>query len=165
MPTDSCRKVLVAYFSISGNTAKVAKAIADNTEGTLFRIERQKPYPVEFRKYADEAKTELDDSVYPALKTTVDSIGKYDVIFVGCPVWWHTAPRVINTFLEKEGYDFSDKVVVPFCTYANMFPHETLLEIVNKTPDSVHPDGFISEEGDTTGVYQWLKKINLNKKQ
>lgn len=165
MPTDSCRKVLVAYFSISGNTEKVAQAIADNTGGTLFRIERQKPYPEEFRKYADEAKTELDDSIYPALKTKVDSIGKYDVIFVGCPVWWHTTPRVINTFLEKEGYNFSNKVVVPFCTYANMFPHETLLEIVNKTPDAIHPDGFISEDGDTTGVYQWLKTINLNKKQ
>lgn len=164
MPTDSCRKVLVAYFSISGNTEKVAKAIADNTGGTLFRIERQKPYPEEFRKYADEAKTELDDSIYPALKTKVDSMGKYDVIFIGCPVWWHTTPRVINTFLEKEGYDFSNKVVVPFCTYANMFPHETLLEIVNKTPKALHPNGFISEDGDTTGVHQWLNTINLNQK-
>lgn len=81
-----------------------------------------------------------------------------------CPVWWHTAPMPVLSFLKRSGYDFNGKIVVPFCSYANMFPHETLLEIVNATPNSLHPNGFISEEGDTTGIVQWLDDINLKLK-
>lgn len=158
---DSTRQVLIAYFSRSGNTEKVAQAIAQKTKGDIFRIERRSPYPEEFRKCADEAKKELEDSIMPILKDRVADFDRYDVIFVGCPVWWHTAPMPILSFLSDSTYCFRDKIVVPFCSYANMFPHETLLEIVNHTPNSIHPQGFISEEGDTTGIYNWLKNINL----
>ncbi|WP_297072587.1 flavodoxin [uncultured Duncaniella sp.] len=161
---DTTRNVLVAYFSRSGNTENVAKAIAENTGGTLYRIERKVPYPEDFKDCASEAKSELNDSVFPALKDTISDFDRYDVIFVGGPVWWHTAPMPILSFLKKSGYDFSGKIVVPFCSYANMFPHETLLEIVKATPNSLHPDGFISEEGDTTGIAQWLDDINLKLK-
>lgn len=158
---DTTRNVLVAYFSRSGNTEQVATAIAKHTGGKLYRIERKEPYPEDFKDCASEAKSELNDSVFPALKDTIPDFDKYDVIFVGGPVWWHTAPMPVLSFLEKSGYDFNGKIVVPFCSYANMFPHETLLEIVNATPNSLHPDGFISEEGDTLGVAQWLDDINL----
>ena len=158
---DTTCNVLVAYFSRSGNTEQVANAIATHSGGTLYRIERKEPYPEDFKDCASEAKSELNDSVFPALKDTIADFDKYDVIFVGGPVWWHTAPMPVQSFLKKSGYDFSGKIVVPFCSYANMFPHETLLEIVNSTPNSLHPNGFISEEGDTTGIAQWLDDINL----
>ena len=158
---DTTRNVLVAYFSRSGKTEQVATAIATHSGGTLYRIERKEPYPEDFKDCASEAKSELNDSVFPALKDTIADFDKYDVIFVGGPVWWHTAPMPVQSFLKKSGYDFSGKIVVPFCSYANMFPHETLLEIVNSTPNSLHPNGFISEEGDTTGIAQWLDDINL----
>lgn len=161
---DTTRNVLVAYFSRSGNTEKVANAIATHSGGTLYRIERKEPYPEDFKDCASEAKSELNDSVFPVLKDTIADFDKYDVIFVGGPVWWHTAPMPVLSFLTKSGYDFSGKIVVPFCSYANMFPHETLLEIVNATPNSLHPNGFISEEGDTTGIAQWLDDINLKQK-
>ncbi len=161
---DTTRNVLVAYFSRSGNTEKVANAIATHSGGTLYRIERKEPYPEDFKDCASEAKSELNDSVFPALKDTIADFDKYDVIFVGGPVWWHTAPMPVLSFLKKSGYDFRGKIVVPFCSYANMFPHETLLEIVNATPNSLHPNGFISEEGDTTGIAQWLDDINLKLK-
>ncbi len=162
--TDTTRNVLVAYFSRSGNTEQVANAIVIHSGGTLYRIERKEPYPEDFKDCASEAKSELNDSVFPALKDTIADFDKYDVIFVGGPVWWHTAPMPVLSFLKKSGYDFSGKIVVPFCSYANMFPHETLLEIVNATPNSLHPNGFISEEGDTTGIAQWLDDINLKLK-
>ena len=158
---DTTRCVLVAYFSRSGNTERVAIAIAEHTDGVLYRIERKEPYPDDFKDCASEAKSELNDSIFPALRDTIVDFDKYDVIFVGCPVWWHTAPMPVLSFLKKSGYDFSGKIVVPFCSYANMFPYETLLEIVNATPNSLHPNGFISEEGDTTGIAQWLDDINL----
>ncbi len=161
---DTTRCVLVAYFSRSGNTERVAIAIAEHTDGVLYRIERKEPYPDDFKDCASEAKSELNDSIFPALRDTIVDFDKYDVIFVGCPVWWHTAPMPVLSFLKKSGYDFSGKIVVPFCSYANMFPYETLLEIVNATPNSLHPNGFISEEGDTTGIVQWLDDINLKLK-
>jgi flavodoxin len=161
---DMTRNVLVAYFSRSGNTEKVATEIAEHSGGTLSRIERKVPYPEDFKDCASEAKSELNDSVFPALKDTIPDFDKYDVVFVGCPVWWHTVPMPVLSFLEKSGYDFSGKIIVPFCSYANMFPHETLFEIVKATPNSLHPAGFISEEGDTTGITQWLDDINLKLK-
>ncbi len=161
---DTTRNVLVVYFSRSGNTEQVANAIATHSGGTLYRIERKEPYPEDFKDCASEAKSELNDSVFPALKDTIADFDKYDVIFVGGPVWWHTTPMPLLSFLKKSGYDFRGKIVVPFCSYANMFPHETLLEIVNATPNSLHPNGFISEEGDTTGIAQWLDDINLKLK-
>ena len=161
---DTTCNVLVAYFSRSGNTEQVANAIATHSGGTLYRIERKEPYPEDFKDCASEAKSELNDSVFPALKDTIADFDKYDVIFVGGPVWWHTAPMPVLSFLKKSSYDFRGKIVVPFCSYANMFPHETLLEIVNATPNSLHPNGFISEEGDTIGIAQWLDDINLKLK-
>lgn len=161
---DTSRTVLVAYFSRSGDTEKVAQAIAKHTQGTLYRIERKMPYADNFKDCASEAKKELNDSIFHALKDTIGDFDKYDVVFVGCPVWWHTAPMPVLSFLTRSGYDFSGKIVVPFCSYANMFPHETLLEIVNRTPKALHPQGFISEEGDTSGISQWLDNINLKLK-
>lgn len=161
---DTTRRVLVAYFSRSGKTEQVAKAIACHTGGTLYRIERKDPYPEDFKACASEAKKELNDSIFPILSDTIFDFDTYDVIFVGGPVWWHTAPMPVLSFLTKSDYNFSGKIVVPFCSYANMFPHETLLEIVNHTPDALHPEGFISEEGDTTDVAQWLDNINLKLK-
>ena len=162
--SDTTHNVLVAYFSRSGNTEQVATAIAEHTGATLYRIEMEVPYPEDFEDCATEAKSELNDSIFPALKDTIADFDKYDVIFVGGPVWWHTAPMPVLSFLKKSGYDFNGKIVVPFCSYANMFPHETLLELVDSTPNSLHPTGFISEKGDTTGIAQWLDDINLKLK-
>ena len=161
---DTTRNVLVAYFSRSGNTEQIANAIATHSGGMLYRIERKEPYPENFKDCASEAKSELNDSVFPVLKDTIPDFDRYDVIFVGGPVWWHTAPMPVMSFLKRSGYDFRGKIVVPFCSYANMFPHETLFKIVNATPNSLHPNGFISEEGDTTGIAQWLDNINLKLK-
>lgn len=158
---DSTRRVLVAYFSRSGNTQCVAEAIAKQTDGKLFRIERAVPYPDGFRECAEEAKEERDDNIRPALARKVEDFDHYDVIFVGCPVWWHTAPMPVWSFLENEGYDFSDKIVIPFCSYANMFPEETLLKIVELTPDAVHPRGFPAKENNTTGIKEWLLSIHI----
>lgn len=158
---DTGRTVLVAYFSRSGNTRCIAETIAEQTGGTLFRIERATPYSDEFRKCADEAKEERDNGVRPSLAGKVEDFDRYDVIFVGCPVWWHTAPMPVWSFLENEGYDFTGKIVVPFCSYANMFPEETLLKIVELTPGAVHPRGLPVKEEKTEGVKDWLRTIHI----
>ena len=91
-------KILVAYFSWSGNTQYVAEQIAKQTGGTLFRIEPVKPYPTEYTPCTEVAKKEKEDNARPAIKNKVENWDSYDTIFIGCPVWWWTAPMIINTF-------------------------------------------------------------------
>lgn len=131
---DANRKILIAYFSWGGNTQHLAEEIANMTGGTLFRIETINPYPMDYNECTEVAREELDNGVRPELSSTVDNLDDYDVVFVGCPVWWHTAPMAVWSFLESSEYDFSDKIIVPFCTYASTYREETLARIVELTP-------------------------------
>lgn len=83
----------------------------------------------------------------------------YDVVFIGCPVWWHEAPMIIHTFCEN--YDFKGKTVVPFCTYASTYRDETLAKIVEITPDARHPEGFGVRSRSTAGITEWLDRIGM----
>lgn len=131
-------KILVAYFSWGGNTQHLAQTIADATGADLFRIETVNPYPTDYNECTEVAREELDNGVRPELNDTVENLDDYDVVFVGCPVWWHTAPMAIWSFLENSEHDFSDKIIVPFCTYASTYREETLAKIVELTPNSLH---------------------------
>ena len=154
-------KILVAYFSWGGNTQHLARTIADATGADLFRIETVNPYPTDYNECTEVAREELDNGVRPELNDTVENLDDYDVVFVGCPVWWHTAPMAIWSFLESSEYDFSDKIIVPFCTYASTYREETLAKIVELTPDSKHLQGFSTTGKNTEGVENWLRKIHI----
>lgn len=158
---DSSRKILVAYFSWGGNTQYLAENIANQTGADLFRIETVTPYPTDYNQCTQVAREELDNNVHPELNATVEDIDQYDIIFVGCPVWWHTAPMAICSFLEDSGYDLSDKIIVPFCTYASTYREETLARIVELTPSSRHLQGFGTTGRNVSGVETWLRSINV----
>ena len=108
-------KVLVAYFSHSGNTREVARQISEATGGDLFEIVPATPYPTEYRAVVDQGKKEIEAGVRPALKNPVGDLSQYDVIFVGSPCWWATIAPPVATFLTS--YDFAGKTVVPFMTH------------------------------------------------
>lgn len=154
-------KILIAYFSWSGNTQHLAEEIANMTGGMLFRIETADPYPTDYNECTEVAREELDNGVRPELSSTVDNFDDYDVVFVGCPVWWHTAPMAVWSFLENSEYDFSDRIIIPFCTYASTYREETLAKIVELTPGSVHLQGFGTTGRNTSGVESWLRNINI----
>lgn len=158
---DASRKILVAYFSWGGNTQHLAQTIAEITGADLFRIETVTPYPTDYDECTEVAREELDNSTRPELSSFVENLDEYDVVFVGCPVWWHTAPMAICSFLEDEGYDFSDKIIVPFCTYASTYREETLARIVELTPGAVHLQGFGTTGRNTGGVENWLRTIHI----
>lgn len=158
---DANRKILVAYFSWGGNTQHLAQTIADITGADLFRIETVKPYPTDYNECTVVAREELDNGIRPELSDTVENIDDYDVVFVGCPVWWHTAPMAVWSFLECTEYDFSDKIIVPFCTYASTYREETLAKIVELTSGSLHLQGFGTTGRNTTGVENWLRTIHI----
>ena len=111
-------KALVAYFSASGTTARVAKSLAAATGADLFQIEPAKPYTradLNWNNKASRSSKEMgDEGARPAIAGTVPNMADYDVVYVGFPVWWYVEPRTIDTFLEA--YDFAGKIIVPFAT-------------------------------------------------
>ena len=109
---------LVAYFSASGTTARVAKDVAVATGADLFEIAPVEPYTRADLNWNDKksrSTVEMNDELCrPAIAGTVADMAAYDTVFVGFPVWWYVEPRIIDTFLEA--YDFTGKTVVPFAT-------------------------------------------------
>lgn len=153
--------ILIAYFTRTNNTGTVAERIAELTGGTLYRIETVEPYPEDYTECTEVAREQLENGTRPQLSGTVENMEQYNIVFVGCPVWWGDAPMPIWSFLESESYDFSGKTVIPFCTYATTGWETTLDRIVALTPDSEHLDGFHVSERNTNGVEDWLREIGI----
>lgn len=111
-------KVLVAYFSASGTTAKVAEKLAEAIGADIFSIEPTVPYTKADLDWTDKqsrSSIEMNDpSSRPAVKEVRDNMNDYDTLFVGFPIWWYVAPTIINTFLET--YDLTGKTIIPFAT-------------------------------------------------
>lgn len=114
----TAKKVLVAYFSATGTTAGVAEKLATATGGDLFEIKPEQPYTdADLNWHSKQSRSSVemaDKSSRPAIKGKVADMNKYDVIFVGFPIWWYREPSIIDTFMES--YDFSGKTVIPFAT-------------------------------------------------
>lgn len=108
-------KILIAYFSHSGNTRTVAGQIQSLVGGDLFEIITAVPYPAEYNPTTVQAKAELENKHRPALTARVDNMNEYEVVFLGYPNWWGTMPMALFSFLEQ--YDFSGKTIIPFCTH------------------------------------------------
>ena len=108
---------LVAYFSWSGNTERMAQIIAEQTGGSLFEIEPATPYTDDYDTLLDIARQEQSDNARPELAAQVEDWDSYDVVFVGYPNWWSDAPMAVYTFLES--YDWTGKTLIPFNTSAS----------------------------------------------
>ncbi len=160
-PTDGS-KILVAYFSWGGNTRTVATRIAQLTDGTLYEIQPATPYTTNYNELAyTVARNELDTDARPALEETDADFSQYDYVFLGCPVWWQTAPMIMSTFCEN--YSFEGKTVIPFCTYASTGRDATLQKLNDLTSASSHLTGFGTTGNSTSGVESWLRTINMIK--
>ena len=111
-------KKLVAYFSCSGKTKEIAERIAKLADADLYEIEPVDKYSDEDLDWENEnsrSTLEMKNRDYrPPINKTLDTLSEYNVIYLGFPIWWYTAPTIINTFLESD--DFSDKIIVPFAT-------------------------------------------------
>ena len=111
-------KALVAYFSASGVTKKLAEKLAKAVSGDLFEIAPEVPYTtadLDWTTKKSRSSVEMSDrSCRPAMKDPVPDLGAYDTVYVGFPVWWYREPSIIDTFMEAA--DFSGKTVVPFAT-------------------------------------------------
>ena len=112
------RKILVAYFSATGTTKKVAEKLAKATGGNLFEIKPQVEYTSEDLNWNDKksrSSVEMNDEFSrPEIENVVENIDDYDTVFVGFPVWWYIPPRIIQTFIEK--HNLSGKKIITFVT-------------------------------------------------
>ena len=126
-PSVKGKKILVAYFSRTGenyavgniekgNTHIVADIIAEMTGADTFEIKTVNPYPENYKECTVVAKQELADNSRPELATKVKNMQEYDVIFIGYPIWWSDMPMAIYSFMER--YDFQGKTIIPFATSA-----------------------------------------------
>lgn len=151
------RKILVAYFSATGNTQRLAQQIISATGADVFRIEAADPYASNPYDDSDRIQNESYNNLRPAVATLPDNVEEYDVIFVGSPIWWHNPAMVVCTFLEN--YDLKDKIIVPFFTYgATTYLQQSVDKIHEVTPESVHLPTYTG--GD---VATWLRNINILK--
>ena len=112
------KKVLVAYFSASGVTARTAKEMVDAVGADLYEIRPEQPYTSADLNWMDKksrSTLEMNDSdCRPAIAEPVQDMAQYDTVLIGFPIWWYVEPRIVDTFLES--YDFADKTIIPFAT-------------------------------------------------
>jgi len=154
---------LVAYFSASGITAKVAERLAEAVGADIYEIQPAVPYTkadLDWRDKTSRSSIEMNDHASrPAISGRRDNMDEYDTIFVGFPIWWYIAPTIINTFLES--YDFSGKTIIPFATSGGSGMGNTNENLAASCPNAKLLHGKVFAPDATASEFDaWLKALN-----
>ncbi|NYE56736.1 flavodoxin [Carboxydothermus ferrireducens] len=157
------KQILIAYFTWSGNTRKIANLIHGEVGGTIFEIQPEVPYHSSYNAVVEQARKEIQRGYKPALKSKIDHIESYDIIFIGSPNWWNMIAPPVATFLSE--YDLSGKIIVPFCTHGGGGKGRMISDIVKLCPKSTILEEFVvygSGAGDAQAkLSAWLRKIGI----
>ena len=153
---------LVAYFSCTGTTKTLAQNAALVLNADLFEIKPKVPYTAEDLDWHNEASRSTvemkDDSIRPEIDGTIENFAQYDTVVLAYPIWWHQAPRIIDTFVES--YDWSGKKVIPICTSGGSDIGTSASYIANLAKSGNWQDGHCffnqTEAGD---VQEWAKGL------
>ncbi|HOK29224.1 MAG TPA: flavodoxin [bacterium] len=155
--------VLIAYFTWSGNTRRIAELIHSKVDGTLVEIQPEVSYPRSYNVVVNQAKREISMSHKPPLKTKIEHIESYDIIFVGSPNWWGTIAPPVATFLL--GYDLRGKTIVPFSTHGGGGQGRISVDIAKLCPGSTILKGFSIYGGELgraeAMISAWLREIGI----
>lgn len=155
-------KKLVAYFSASGVTAKLAKRLANAVDADIFEIKPEKPYTtadLDWTNKKSRSSVEMSDKSFrPAVAEKLDNIADYDTIYVGFPIWWYVAPTIINTFLEQ--YDLTGKTIIPFATSGSSRMGKTNSELAPSCKGAILKEGKRFEaNADEAELKNWADSI------
>lgn len=157
------KRTLVAYFSASGVTEGVAKQLAEVAGADLFKIEPAQPYSsadLDWRNKESRSSVEMKDKASrPALRGKDVKPDTYDVIYVGFPIWWNTAPRIINTFMES--YDFKGKTVIPFATSGSSNIKNSCDDLKAAYPGVHWEDGRLLNHTSREEIENWVNGIDI----
>ena len=158
-------KILVAYFSATGTTKGVAEHIANGLNADIYEIVPEEAYTDADLDYNDNnSRTTIemnDPDARPAISGSVENMEQYDIIFVGYPIWWGEAPRIVSTFMES--YDFSGKTIVPFCTSGGSGIGSSASNLECLTSGATWLDGRRLNGSDSQDtVMEWVNSLDLN---
>ncbi len=158
------KKILVVYFSHTGNTREIAGQIHKLAGGDIIEIQPLNTYPDDYEALKKIAKNELNSGDKPALKNKIN-ISSYDIIFIGYPIWWGTFPAPVKTLLSEN--DFTGKTIVPFNTHLGSGQGVSVKDIEKLCPNAALLEGLSIWGNDTktaqNKVAQWLRKIGIIK--
>lgn len=156
-------KILIAYFSHSGNAKVFAEGIQKEVGGDLFAIEPQDAYPKDYDQVVQQAKGEVASKYQPKLTNKIADIRSYDIIFIGTPIWWYTVAPPVRTFLAE--YDLADKTVIPFSTHKGSGLSGIDKKIQDIQPKSKVLGGFAIWDGQVNSkqadIKNWLQRLKL----
>ncbi len=155
-------KVLVAYFSASGVTAKLAERLASAIGADLHEIKPEKPYTsadLDWRDSNSRSSVEMKDKSFrPTIANCVENMDQYDTVFVAFPIWWYVAPTIINTFLEA--YNLDGKKIIPLATSGSSSMGNTNKELAPSCKGATLEEGkrFAANAGEKE-LADWAKKF------
>lgn len=154
-------KTLVAYFSATGVTKGAAEKLAEVTGGDLYEIQPEVPYTdadLDWQDKQSRSSVEMADlSSRPAINGKVENLDDYDTVFIGFPVWWYTAPTIINTFIETN--DLKGKTVIPFCTSGGSSIKKSAEDLKKAYPDLNWKEGKLLNRISKEDLETWVKGL------
>lgn len=162
-PISKDKKVLILYLSRTKNTQAVAEIIHQQIGGKMIALALKTPYPEDYKAIVAKVASENETGFYPALKTTIDSISNYNLVFIGFPTWGMKLPPPIKSFLKQ--YDLSGKTIIPFNTNAGYGLGSSFVELKNLAPESNVLKGYKTKGGiERDGIHfviEGEKKIQV----
>ena len=154
-------KVLVAYFSATGVTEGVAQQLAEVTGGDLHKIQPEQPYTdadLDWRDQQSRSSIEMKDKTSrPAITDKLPNMQDYNVVYVGFPIWWYTAPTIVNTFMEA--YDFKGKTLIPFATSGGSTIQKACDDLKAAYPDLNWKEGKLLNRVSKQELETWVKGL------
>ena len=165
IPEEQGSRILVAYFSATNTTEGVAEYIANGLDAKLYEIVPKEPYTDADLDYNDDSSRSTiemnDPGARPEISGSVENIDQYDIVFLGYPIWWGEAPRIVSTFVES--YDFSGKTIVPFCTSGGSGMGSSASNLEQLTSGATWLEGRRLNGGDSQDtVMEWVNGLGLN---
>lgn len=161
MAQNQNKRILVAYFSATGTTARAAEKLANVAGGDLYAIEPARPYTsadLDWHDRQSRSSVEMNDPASrPAIKGGKENIADYDVVFIGYPIWWNLAPRVINTFIES--HDLKGKTVVPFATSGGSTLAGSAAALKKAYPALNWKEGRLLNRTDEKTIRAWVEGL------
>ena len=161
----SNHKVLVAYFSATGTTARAAQKVAAATGGELYAVTPAQPYTdadLDWHNAQSRSSVEMNDpKARPALGGKRLDVSGYDIVFIGYPIWWDLAPRIINTFIES--HDLKGKTVVPFATSGSSSIAGSAAALKRTYPALNWKEGRLLNRADEKTIRTWIDRLDINR--
>ena len=153
------QKVLVAYFSATGTTKAAARQLAEVAGADLYEIKPEQPYTdadLDWQNKQSRSSVEMQDKhSRPAISGKLQNMNEYNVVYVGFPIWWYTAPTIINTFLET--YDFKGKTVIPFATSGGSSIQKACADLEAAYPEINWKEGKLLNNISKGDLQKWVE--------